>query len=74
MIPEKMLKFGFEQMKWQIQIEYWHGIPKCWQPMKIGMSGVIVQMAGNNQSVAGTGSCVGRTEINIILNIELSSW
>ena len=49
MIPEKMFKFGFEQMKWQIQIQYWHGIPKCWQPMKIGMSGDIVQMAGNNQ-------------------------
>ena len=29
MIPEKIFKFRFEQMKWQIQIEYWHGIPKC---------------------------------------------
>jgi len=36
--------------------------------MKIGMSGDIVQMAGNNQFVAGTGSCVGRTEIYIILH------
>ena len=42
--------------------------------MKVGMSGNVIQMTGKNNFVVGTRSSVGRTEIDMILNIELSSW
>ena len=73
MVPEKIFEFRFEKMKWLIQVKYGHGIQRVGnQLMKVGMSGSVIQMTGNNQLVVGTRSTVGRTEINIILNIELS--
>jgi len=46
----------------------WHS-----RKLAVGMAGSVIQITGNNHFVTRTRSSVGKTEINIILNIELSN-